>query len=117
MARDIFVQNIPESAQSVEDIPDDWAPRPLPLNQADIASAVSEIAPEADVRDPGWMQVEMPGVSIEINVGAELPLMGFAMHVRATDREAADDFISALLCRLGVRAFDVDSDSGIFGAG
>ena len=115
MSRDIFIQDIPESAQSVEDIPDGWLPQPLSFGQAEVVSAVSAIAPGADVSDPGWLHVELPGVSIEVNVSDESPLMSFALHVRANDQRSANGFISTLLGRLGVRAFDVDSPSGIFG--
>ena len=78
-----------------------------------------ELAPDADFSDPGWGQVSLPGVEIEVNVGNESPLDSFALHVRGPDRAAADAFVARLLDRLHVRAFDPGGaeESGIFGNG
>ena len=54
VSRDIFVQDIPTAARSVSDIPDDWRPRPLSFDAADIIGAVRELAPSADFTDPTW---------------------------------------------------------------
>ena len=62
------------------------------------------------------MHVTLPGVVVEVNVTDESPLESFALHVRAADPGAADAFIARLLDRLGARAFDPESDSGIFQA-
>ena len=114
MSRDIFVRDIPAGISSVDEIPDDWQPQPLPFGHAAVVEAVRELAPEADTTDPAWMHVTLPGV--EVNVTDESPLESFALHVRAVDPGATDAFIARLLDRLGARAFDPESDSGIFQA-
>lgn len=109
MSRDIFVQDIPVGISTVDQIPDDWQPQPLPFGHAQVVDAVRELAPEADTTDPECVHVTLSGVDVEVNVTDQLPLESFALHVRATDRSAADAFIGGLLDRLGARAFDSES--------
>lgn len=116
VSRDIFVQDMPEDISSVDEIPDDWQPRSLPFGHAEVVEAVRELAPEVEATDPEWLHVRLPGVDVEVNVTDESPLESFALHVRASDPEAADAFVSRLLGRLGARAFDPESESGIFQA-
>jgi hypothetical protein len=119
VSRDIFVQDIPAEARSVEDIPDGWTPAPLPFSREFIVSTVVDLAPSADFSDPSWGHVSLPGADIEVGVSDETPLMSFALHVRASDPATADMFVSRLLDRLGTRAFDPEGAplSGIFGNG
>lgn len=116
MSRDIFVQDVPEGIRSVAEIPEDWVAGSLPCTSDEVRAAVLELCPTADFVDAKWGIVDLPGVSIEVNVGDDTPLDSFALHVRARDKEVADEFIRSLLDRLGVRAFDIDSESGIFGS-
>jgi hypothetical protein len=114
VSRDVFVQDIPEGISSVDEIPEGWIASALPFNHADVADAVRALVPDADMTDPEWMHVALPGVDVEIDATNQIPLESFALHVRASDREAADTFIARLLQRLGARAFDSASDTGIF---
>jgi hypothetical protein len=114
VSRDIFVQDIPVAVSRVDEIPDDWQPQPLPFAHADVVKAVQELAPNANTTDPEWMRVTLPGVDVEVNVTSESPLESFALHVRATDHEAANAWVRRLLDRLGARAFDSESERGIF---
>ena len=114
MSRDIFIQDIPPNIRSVEEIHDSWRPSPLPFGLAEVVAAVREIVPSADFTDPTWGQVEIPGAAIEVNVSDEPQLDSFALHVRAADQAAADQFVAQLLDRLNVRAFDPESDTGLF---
>ncbi len=116
MSRDIFVQDIPTGIGSVQEIPHDWMPRPLPFGHADVVEAVRELAPDVDTNDPEWMRVVLPGVDVEVDCTSESPLQSFALHVRAANPAAADAFIDGLLRRLGARAFDPESETGIFQA-
>ena len=116
LSRDIFVQDIPEGVTSADQIPDDWMPEPLPFGHAEVLAAVTHLVPDADTSDPEWIHLALPGVDVEVNVATKSPLMSFALHVRATDRAAADRIISGLLDQLSVRAFDSESDTGIFHA-
>jgi len=114
MSRDIFVQDIPEGISRVEEIPDDWTPQPLPFGAAEVAGAVHELVPDADMSDPESLHISIPGVDVEVSLSNELPLESFALHVRASDQVAADALIRRLLTRLGARAFDPEAESGIF---
>ena len=116
MSRDIFVQDIPAGARSTADIPDTWQPGNLAFDRTSVIEAVVELAPSADFSDPGWGRVEFPNFDVEVNVGDSAPLDSFALHVRSADPAAPNKFIAALLDRLGVRAFDTDAESGIFGS-
>ncbi len=116
MSRDIFVQDIPEGISAVDEIPDDWQPQRLPFGHAEVVKAVRELAPNAAATDPEWLHVTLPGVDVEVNVADEPQLRSFALHVRATDRDAADAWVRRLLNSLGVRAFDSEAESGIFQA-
>lgn len=122
MSRDLFVQDIPVAATSVVDIPDDFQPRSLPFGRDDVIAAVAALAPDANLKDPGWLRIERPGVDIEVNLTNSDdggPLDSFALHVRGSDPDAADAFVAALFHRLGVRAFDPQgaATTGIFGCG
>ena len=55
---------------------------------------------EPDFSDPGWGQVSLLGAEIEVNVRDELPLHSFALHVRGSDRGAADAFVARLLASI-----------------
>lgn len=114
MSRDIFVQDIPTDVVRVDEIPDDWMPRSLPFGHADVVAAVRELAPDADTNGPEWIHVTLPGVDVEVNCKNDSALDSFALHVRAADHAAADAFIGGLLKRLGARAFDPGSETGIF---
>ena len=119
VSRDIYVQDIPKYAMRASDIPDDWEPAPLPFLAERVIAEVRSLHPAADMSDPAWLQVDISGASIEVVVSDERPLMSFALHVRAANQAAADSFVSELLERLGVRAFDPEGapESGIFGNG
>lgn len=119
MSRDIFVQDLPTGLLRLSDIPDGWEPQTLPCNPDSVRAAVHELAPEADFSDPSWWNVTLPGADIEVNLGSERPLGSFALHVRASDNQVAESFISRLLDRLGLRAMDPEGaqETGIFGSG
>lgn len=114
MSRDIFVQDIPPAAQSVHDIADDWIPSSLAVTRAQVIDTVLAVTPAADFSDPAWGHVEGPGYDIEVNLGAEEVLTSFAFHVRAADTKAAERIVADVLSRLGLRAFDPHSATGIF---
>ena len=114
VSRDIVVQDLPDGITGAGEIPDGWMPSPLPFGHAEVVAAVLELASDADVTDPTWLHVTLPGVDIEVNVADRTSLSSFALHVRAADQPAADAWIHRLLDRLGARAFDTWSESGIF---
>jgi hypothetical protein len=111
MSWDLFVQDIPASINSVADMPAEYSPCPI-ASRDEILGVVRLVAPFADTSDPSWIRIDTPEVNVEINIGHEVPLMGFAFHVRGGDKSAG--FIADILDRLNLRAFDPGSDSGIF---
>ena len=113
MARDIYVQDIPAEALSVGDIPDDWEPAPLPYSHSVVVAAVGELVPDADLSNPEWIVVNLGTALVEVSGSDESPFEGFALHVRG-DNGTANVFVSRLLERLGSKAFDIDSETGIF---
>jgi len=114
MSWDIFVRDIPPTAQSVDDIPDDFVPRPLG-SRAEIIHLIGEVVPGVDFSDPSWGTFEGPDFSVEFNIGAAGVVDCLALHVRGGD--AAAGLVADLLLRCGWRAFDPSSESGIFDPG
>ena len=112
MSWDIFAVRLPEGLNDVADIPDDFS-APVFASQAEVISAVLDVAPDADFTDPTWGEVNGPGFSVEVNVSKD-PCDSFAFHVRGSD--SAIGFVAAVLERLGIQAFDPQSDTGIFDA-
>lgn len=114
MSWDIFVQDLPADARSVADIPSDFEPAAVG-GRGELIQHIRSIAPAADFSDPAWGVLETSSFSVEFNLGDEDPVRSFALHVRGDDAAAA--FISELLTRLGLRALDPQSDSGLFEPG
>jgi hypothetical protein len=108
---DIFVQDIPASAESASDIPDDFRPRPLG-NRRDVIRRILEVDPTAVFDDPSWGTFSGDGFSVEFNMGTEEALASFALHVRGGS--VAAGLAVDLLTRCGWRALDPQSPSGIF---
>lgn len=111
MSWDIFVQDIPATAQAIDEIPADFVPQALGL-RSEILRRIQEVVPDVDFSDPSWGIFEGPDFSVEFNIGNDGQVDGFAMHVRGGD--AAAGFVADLLVRCGWRAFDPASESGIF---
>ncbi len=113
MSRDILVQDIPADITSVEQIPDGWMPSPLSVTAEAIRAATTQHASHADFADPHWGHVTLADADIEVDLSDEMPLMSFALHVRG-NRKTADKFVSAVLASLHLRAFDPESETGLF---
>jgi hypothetical protein len=112
MSWDIFVQDIPPLARSVKEIPPDFDPTAFG-KRSDLVARIREVAPNADFTSPAWGSIEGLGYSIEVNMGEDEHVKSFAFHVRGGDQ--APFVVSDILERLGLRAFDPTSESGIFG--
>ncbi len=109
MSWDIFVADYPKHASTVEDIPDDYRP-PAIGTRTDIIARIKDVVPSADFSDPSWGRIRGDTFSIEVNLGDDEELMGFAFHVRGG--EDAVDVIAGILDHLNLRA--VESGSGGF---
>jgi hypothetical protein len=114
MSFDVFVQDLPSHALSVADIPDDFKPQPIG-QRSDVMAGIIRAAPEADFSDPNWGVIVGDNYSIEINIGPEDPLKGFAFHIRG-DQQALF-IVGSILAELGLRAIAPGTDSGFFDLG
>jgi hypothetical protein len=111
MSWDIFVQDLPPGIASVDEIPDDFRPSPIG-RRSEIIAKLSALYPECDFGDPSWGILDLPGCSIELNLGSDEELESFALHVRGDGR--APNVVAEILGALGLRALDPSSDSGLF---
>lgn len=109
MSWDIFVQDFPPDASSLEQIPADFKPAIIGQRSM-IIEQIKAVVPCADFSDPAWGTIDGEGWSVEINIGSEEDCDGFAFHVRGGD--AAVGIIAAILQHLKLRA--VDSQTGDF---
>ncbi|MDQ1550904.1 MAG: hypothetical protein QOD50_326 [Actinomycetota bacterium] len=114
VARDIYVQDIPFDANSVGDIPDDFEPLPLAYTPEQVREVIAAAAPGIEFDSAGWATYETDGIDLEVSVEDSEPFESFAFVDRSSNRAAVDDLIRSILDTLDLRAFDVDSDGGIF---
>jgi len=114
MSWDIFVQDIPKDAVSVADIPDDFEPSSIGERQK-IIGKIRSIIPTANFEDSVWGIIDGPDYSIEVNLGKDEILDGFALNIRGGS--LAPFVVADILAVLNLRAFDPNSESGIFSIG
>jgi hypothetical protein len=57
MSFDIFVQDIPTDIESVDDIPDDFTPRPIGRRSV-VLAAIQKVAPHAEFASPEWGTID-----------------------------------------------------------
>jgi hypothetical protein len=109
MSWDVFIQHLPASAATVDDVPDDFEPQPLG-GRADVNRAIAEAFPGADFSDPLWIRATEHSYLVEIGTGDGEQVTCVSVHVRGD--EAAIPRIQQLIELLGARA--VDSWTGDF---
>src|SRR5215469_7754824 len=109
MSWDIFVSNFPADAKTVDEVPDDFAGKPIGTRH-EIITRIREIAPTAVFPDKSWGQIEGPGVNVEVRLGDHEIVRDFAFHIRGSEASAA--CVADILRHLKLRA--VDSQSGEF---
>jgi hypothetical protein len=76
---DIFVQDIPEHAVSLDDIAEDFKPKLL-VSRSNVIGAILKFAPFADVSDPTWVRIQGRGADIEVSLGDHEQVAGFTFH-------------------------------------
>lgn len=111
MSWDIYVQDLPQDIQRIDDIPEDFEPKNIG-KRSDIIARIKEAAPNADFKDTSWGEIEGPGFSIEIGMGDDEDLECFAFHVRGGEEAAG--VVADILGHLGLRALDTESETGLF---
>lgn len=103
MSWDISIQNLPDSAVSISDIPEDFQPPSLGSRAGVIASILKAI-PDVDFSDPSWGMLRRKGFSIEFNMGGEEICDGIMLHVRGGGDSM--HLIDQLLKSLNLRGVD-----------
>lgn len=111
MSWDIYVMDIPETVRSVQDLPSGYDPKPIGERDV-IIEKIREVCPEADFSDPSWGHIAGRGCAIEVSIGDDTPVNCVAFHVYGGGD--AVGIISEILQALGMRAFDMGSETGIF---
>ena len=111
MSWDIFIQDLPRSANSVADIPDNFVPGPIGT-RAELIGKITSVAPDADFSDPAWGTLDSldEDYSIEISMGEHDTVECIALHVRGGDAAVAR--VASILTALTLRA--LDSGTGDF---
>lgn len=111
MSWDTFVQDVPSSAISIRDIPENFTPRPIG-QYAVIVDAIVAVLPFADTTDRKWIKMDAQGVDLEISIDDTDPVESFVFHVRGGEHSVGA--IAEILSRLGLRALYPQSACGIF---
>jgi hypothetical protein len=114
MSFDVFVQDLPPSARSVEEIPGDFQPQPLGKRSV-LIKAIKRVVPSANFSDPTWGTIDGEGYSIEINIGEEDLVSCFAFHIRGG--QEALFVVADILAELRLRALAPGTESGFFDLG
>ena len=113
MSWDIFVEDLPVEADSLDQIPSDFKPRCIG-KRSEIIAKIKEVVPSADFSDPSWGRIEGDDWSIEVNMGDEEDCYDFAFHVHGG--HTAVGAVVAILDHLKLRG--LDSQTGdLFKAG
>jgi hypothetical protein len=111
MSWDVFAQDIPSDATCIDDIPEDFEPQPIG-QRSSIIAGIRAVAPFVNTSQPDWLVIEGPDFSVEIALGDEEDAQALAFHSRGSDAAAA--VVKEILDTLGLRAFDLESESGLF---
>lgn len=106
MSWDILIQDFPEDARAVEDIPDDFAPRPVG-DRAELIRTIKEAVPEAHFADPAVGKLAGEGFHVDIVLGGDEEVMSVMLFVHGGGEAAAT--VSKIVRRLKMRAFDFGS--------
>lgn len=103
MSWDIFIQQFPDNARRVADIPDTFTAPPIG-KRTEVIEKIRRAVPEVEFDDPSWGTLRGEGYSLEFGVGDDDVLYGLTLHVRGSD--AVLPHITNVLTILGLRAID-----------
>jgi len=110
----VTAYDIPPGVTSVQELPADWDPQPLPLTRGQVVEAVLDAAPDAEFPETGSVRVTRPGLELEISIPDGELFKSFVLSFGAADRTVVDPILREILGRLDVRAFDADAPGQIF---
>ena len=103
MSWSIFAQDLPADANCIEDIPDNFKPKPIGA-RADVIAKILQVTPSAEFEpDFAHASLEGDGFSVEISILHDDPCMGVSFCVRG-GRPAVIDMIADILDSLKLRA-------------
>jgi hypothetical protein len=89
-------------------------PKPIGARRT-VVAAILEVAPEVNLADPAWATIDGAGYSIEVNLGSEDPMTGFAFHLHGG--EDGLFLVADIPAELGLGAFAPGTESGFFRIG
>jgi hypothetical protein len=108
MSWDIIVQDLPSYAKTLNDIPDNFMPKPIG-SRSSIIEGIKYVVPFVDFTDPSFGKIEGDHFSIEIALGSEEEIMSFIFIVRGFN--IAPGIIADILRHLKLRALDINAGS------
>jgi hypothetical protein len=103
MSWDIFIQQFPDGASRVTDIPDTFTAGPIGRRD-ELIARIRQALPATDFTDPAWGVLRTDDYSIEFGLGDDEVLYGITLHVRGSDEVLPH--ITQVLKTLGLRAID-----------
>ena len=104
MSWEIYVQDLPADAATIDDVPNDFVPKSIGT-RAEIIRKIKDVVPFADFSDPSWGNIETQTFSIEVSLGEDENVNSIMFHVRGDDAAAA--LMSEILISLNMRGFDM----------
>lgn len=113
MSWDIFAQDLPADAKTIEEIPSDFRPKAIG-SRAEIVAKILEIAPNAKFQpDLSWGNLDGPGYFIEIGIGKRDPCFSVAFFVRGASPQVIN-VIADVLDHLKLRALQTGDGDPFF---
>ena len=104
MSWDIYVQDLPADAATIDEVPNDFVPAVIGT-RAEIIRKIKDVAPFADFSDPSCGNIDGDRFSIEVSLGEDENVGSLMFHVRGDDAAAA--LVSEILVSLNMRGFDM----------
>lgn len=80
---------MPDGATAIDQIPEDFQAPPLG-SRDEILAAIGRVAPEANLSDPTWGQLDGEDWSVEFNIGSPDPVESIMLHIRGGGDDVVD---------------------------
>lgn len=116
MSWDIFAQDLPADAKTIEEIPGDFRPKPIG-SRAEVVAKILHIVPTARFQpDLSWGNLDGLGYLVEIGIGKTDPCLGVAFFVRGSSPDVIN-VIADILDHLKLRALHTGDGNPFFDRG